>query len=255
MGGSLSDSVEATALLSVVAAGLGDPVAAGLAEYVQSNPGTESTQALELAAYAARGVERTRPGAVSFAYTVSGTRTVVALEPGEASTLSLTAEQRTGLSAEVIAGQVAVAVESRVVVEPATLKPHAALTLKRTVPANPVPADRFVVVELTATFAGGAPENFCYDVVELVPSGLAPLETGRGEPNDIGVIGPSSVVGQEVTFCATNDTRTGHKARMSYTARVVNEGTFTWEPAVMQLAGAPEALAVAAAGTTTIGSR
>ena len=253
MGGSLPASVEATALLSVVAAGLGDPVATGLAEYVQANPGTESTQALELAAYAAHGVERTRPGAVSFAYTVDGTRTVVALEPGEASTLSLTADQRTGLSAEVIAGQVAVAVESRVVVEPATLKPHSALTLRRTVPADPVPTDRFVVVELTATFAGGAPENGCYDVVELVPSGLAPLATGRGELDERGVIGPSSVVGQEVTFCAANDPRTGRTARMRYAARVVNEGTFTWEPAVMQLAGAPEALAVTPAGTTTIG--
>jgi hypothetical protein len=255
MGGSLSASVEATALLSVVAAGLGDPVAAGLAEYVQSNPGTESTQALELAAYAARGVERTRPGAVSFAYTVGGTRTVVALEPGEAATLSLTADQRAGLSTEVIAGQVAVAVESRVIVEPGTLKAHPALTLKRAVPPNPVPADGFVVVELTATFAAGALENGCYDVTELVPSGLAPLEIGRGEPDERGVIGPSSVVGQEVTFCATNDPRTGHTARMGYKARVVNEGTFTWEPAVMQLAGAPEALAVAPAGTTTIGSR
>ena len=76
-----------------------------------------------------------------------------------------------------------------------------------------------------------------------------------GEATETGVIGPSSVVGKEVTFCATNDPRTGHRARMSYTARVVNEGTFTWEPAVMQLAGAPEALAVAPAGTTTIGSR
>jgi hypothetical protein len=40
---------------------------------------------------------------------------------------------------------------------------------------------------------------------------------------------------------------------MRYSARVVNEGTFTWEPAIMQLAGAPEALAIAPAGATTIG--
>jgi hypothetical protein len=253
MGGSLPASLEATALLSVVAAGLGDPVAIGLAEYVQANPGRQSTQALELAAYAARGVERTPPGAVSFAYTVGGTRTVVALEPGEASTLSLTADQRNGLSAEAIAGQVAVAVEARVEVKPATLKPHAALTLKRTVPPDPVPTSGFVIVDLTATFAAGALENGCYDVVELVPSGLAPLEIGRGEIDERGVIGPSSVIGQEVTFCAANDPRTGRTARMRYAARVVNEGTFTWEPAVMQLAGAPEALAVTPAGTTTIG--
>jgi hypothetical protein len=146
-----------------------------------------------------------------------------------------------------------VAVESRVTVEPTTLKPHAALTLARTVPSSPLPADQIVVIELTATFADGAPENGCYDVVELVPSGLAPLAVGRGEPDEQGVLGPSSVVGQEVKFCAGNDPLTGQAARMRYSARVVNPGTFTWEPAIMQLAGAPELLAIAPAGTTTIG--
>ncbi|HEV8489588.1 MAG TPA: hypothetical protein VGQ58_07345, partial [Candidatus Limnocylindrales bacterium] len=75
----------------------------------------------------------------------------------------------------------------------------------------------------------------------------------RGEPNEEGVIGPSSVVGQEVRFCAGNDARSGHTARMRYTARVVNDGMFTWEPAVIQLAGAPEVMALTPAGTATIG--
>ncbi len=251
--GDLEATVEATALLGVVAAGLGDPVAAGLAEYVVSNPGHETTQALELAAYAARGLERTPAGSASFAYTVGGKRSVMTLEPGEAFSMALTADQRSGLSAEPISGQVAVAVQSRVTVEPSTLKPHAGLTLARAVPAT-LPADRVVVVDLTATFGPDAPENGCYDVVELVPSGLAPLAIGRGEPDESGVVGPSSVVGQEVTFCATNDARTGHTARMRYTARVVNPGTFTWEPAIMQLAGAPEMLALTPAASTTIGS-
>jgi hypothetical protein len=252
--GDLDATAEATGLLSVVAASLGDPIATNMAEYVAANPGHDTTQALELAAYAARGLERTPASAASFAYTVGGKRTVVPLEPGEAFTVSLTAQQRSGLSVEAVSGQVAVAVESRVVVEPGTLKPLAALTLTRAIPSS-VPADLVVVVNLTATFAASAPENGCYDVVEQVPSGLAPLEIGRGELDEQGVIGPSTVAGQQVTFCAPNDPLTGHTARMRYTARVVNEGTFTWEPAVMQLAGAPEALAVSPAGTTTIGSR
>jgi hypothetical protein len=247
-------TVEATALLSVVAAGLGDPVATGLAEYVVSNPGKETTQALELAAFAARGLERTPAGAASFAYTVGGKRSVVLLEPGKAFTLSLTADLRTGLAAEAISGQVAVAVQSRATVEPGTLQPHAALTLTRAIPAT-LPVDRVVVVDLTATFAQGAPENGCYDVVELVPSGLAPLAISWGGPaGGTNVIWPSSVIGQEVTFCAANDARAAHTSRMRYTARIVNAGTFTWEPAIMQLAGAPEALALTPAGTTTIGS-
>ncbi|MDQ2965271.1 MAG: hypothetical protein M3R57_05435, partial [Chloroflexota bacterium] len=252
--GDLDATAEASALLSVVAAGLGDPVATGLAEYVAANGSKETTHALELAAYAAGGLDRTPASAASFAYTVGGKRTVVPLEPGEAFTVSLTAEQRSGLSVEAISGQVSVAVESRVVVEPGTLKPLAALTLARAIPSS-LPSDRVVVVDLTATFAASAPENGCYDVVEQVPSGLAPLAIGRGEIDEQGVIGPSSVAGQQVTFCAPNDPLTGHSARMRYTARVVNEGTFAWEPAVMQLAGAPEALAFTPTGTATIGSR
>ncbi|HEV8490607.1 MAG TPA: Ig-like domain-containing protein, partial [Candidatus Limnocylindrales bacterium] len=222
--GSAEATLGATALLSVVAAGLGDPVAAGLAAYVVANPGKESIQALELAAYAARGLDRTPATAASFAYVVAGKRTVVRLEPGDTFSLSLTSDQRSGLSAEAISGQVAVGVEWREPVEPGALVPHAALSITRTVPAGALPSDRLVIVDLTAKFADGAPENGCYDVVELVPSGLAPLAIGRGEPNEEGVIGPSSVVGQEVRFCAGNDARSGHTARMRYTARVVNDG-------------------------------
>ena len=92
---------------------------------------------------------------------------------------------------------------------------------------------------LTATFAASAPEG-CYDVVELVPSGLAPLATGLGHRQRGGVTWPSSVVGQQVRFCAGNDRRTGPRSTLRYLARVVNAGTFTWEPAIMQLPQAPE---------------
>ena len=89
-------------------------------------------------------------------------------------------------------------------------------------------------------------------VVELVPSGLAPLSIGLGEMDEAGVTGPTSVVGQEVRFCAVNDVKTGHSARLQYRARVVNEGTFGWEPAVMQLPGAPELLAMTPTRTLVI---
>jgi hypothetical protein len=111
-------------------------------------------------------------------------------------------------------------------------------------------------VNLTATFAGGAPEG-CYTVTELVPSGLAPLAAGDGgdeEEDQPAVSWPTSVVGQEVRFCADNDAK-DHTAQLRYRARVINAGTFAWEPAVMQLAAAPDLLAVTPGGTVTIGGR
>jgi hypothetical protein len=93
-------------------------------------------------------------------------------------------------------------------------------------------------------------------VVEQVPSGLAPIAGWWGRSDDdADIFWPSSVVGQEVRFCAPNDVETGRTTRLRYLARVVNEGTFAWEPAVMQLAGAPELLAITPAGTALIGAR
>jgi hypothetical protein len=91
--------------------------------------------------------------------------------------------------------------------------------------------------------------------VELVPSGLAPLSVGLGETDDAGVVWPDSVVGQEVRFCAFNAEVTGHDVRLRYLARVVGEGTYAWEPAVMELPGHPELAAITPATTTTIGTR
>ncbi|MGZ8438133.1 MAG: alpha-2-macroglobulin family protein, partial [Candidatus Limnocylindrales bacterium] len=246
-------SGDPTALLAVVASGLGDPLATGLADYASSNPAPDTVNALELAAYATRSLERMPVAAASFAYAIDGRRSVVALEPGEAFTLSLTAEQARSLAVETTSGRVMAIVEARVPVAPSSLRPHPDLALTRTIPTGPLPTDRLVEVNLTATFAPGAPTG-CYDVTEFVPSGLAPLTGGQGGTDDRGITWPSSVVGQEVRFCVYNSADTGRTARLRYLARVVNEGTFSWEPAIMQLPSAPELLAISSSGTATIGT-
>ena len=251
VGSDLDATVDATSLMMILAASVGDPLAVGMADYITADPASATVHDLDLAAYASRVLERTPAATASFAYTVDGSRTVVSLGLGEAFSLPLTNEQRSTLRLEPISGNVGVTVEGRVVVAPATLDPHPDVTLTRALPGSPVVAGRIVVIDLTATFAAQAPTG-CYDVVELVPSGLAPLSIGLGEVDEAGVTGPTSVVGQEVRFCAVNDVKTGHSARLQYRARVVNEGTFGWEPAVMQLPGAPELLALTPARTLVI---
>ena len=248
-------TLEATSLLAVLAAELGDPLAIGLARFVIDNPSAESVHDLDLAAWAGHVVEHTPAAAASFAYKVDGVRTAVELKAGQAFSLTLTEAQRSTLRLEPGSGVVGVTVEGRVAVAPSTLTPHASLTLTRAEPTGTVSPDRIVVVDLTATFADGAAAG-CYDVTELVPSGLAPLvDDGSGgseDGADADIAWPTSVVGQEVRFCAANEARTGHTARLRYRARIVNEGSFTWEPAVMQLPDAPELIAVTPATTVTV---
>jgi len=252
VGTSLDDIRDATALLAFLAAGLGDPLAADMIDYVRTNPSREAPHALELAGAVRKVLERTPATAASFAYSVDGQRTIVRLEPGDAVTLRLTAAQRRTLEAEQITGQVGAAIAWREQVDVASLRPDPALSLTRTPPTGPLPADRLVTIDFGIDFAATALESGCYEIVEVAPSGLAPTMIGWSG-NDPNVVGPSSVSGQSVMFCATHDRRLGSTTKLRYVARIVNEGTFAWEPAVMQLSGVPEAIAVSKPSTVRVG--
>jgi hypothetical protein len=238
---------------------VGDPLAPSMMDYVRSQPSGETSLALELVTAAQAALERTTAVAASFAYTVDGERTEVRLEPGESETLVLTAAQRSGLKLEPIAGKTGLAASWREPTDPASLPTDVGLTLTRRIPTDPLPVDHLVTVDLHVAFGPSALEAPCYEVVEEVPSGLAPLPSW-----DVGtvnaVLRPASVVGQRVTFCVPNPVFKDaggaiREGTLRYRARVVNEGTFTWERAVLQLEGAADVGTTAQAGTVTIGTR
>jgi hypothetical protein len=247
-------TLEATSLLAMLAAGLGDPLALDMIEFVSANPTQESTHALELAGAVRIALERTPAATASFAWTVDGRRTVVRLDPGESTTLSLTAAQRATLRVERLSGEVGVAVAWRDLAEVDGLATDPALRLTRSFPDSPIPTDRLVTVELSAVFGSGALPSDCYEVVEQVPSGLAPVWTSPPARGYV-LVTPAEIAGQRVTFCVSTDTtaRGEPTAHLAYVARVVNEGAFAWEPAVMQLPGVSEAIAVTGGTTTRIG--
>jgi hypothetical protein len=258
---STADTYAATALLSVVAAGLGDPLADGMADFVEANQLVVVQADLELAAMASRAIERMPASSASLAYTVDGKRTVVDLGPGESRTIELTPQQRQGFAAERISGAVSVTVSWRTPVEPSSVKTSSDLSLARTVPSGVIPTGRLVTVDLKATFAAHAPTAGCYEVTELVPSGLAPLD-GLSEapreddsPGRSPIYWPASTSGQVVTFCIPNEGSRKNPVRMRYRARVVDAGTYVWEPAMIQLPGGPELVALTPSATGTIGVR
>ncbi len=255
VGTNFDDTVEATAGLALVAAGIGDPVAPSLAAYVDANPARDALHVLDQVGYIQRALARTPSAAASFAYTVDGHRSVVDLRPGQAFTIGLTASQREGLRLEPLSGQVSVASSWTAPVDVASLPVDPALKLIRTVqPTGTIPTDGLVVVDLTPTF-GSLAVHGCYQVVDLVPSGLAPVARTDGWVGDDGTIGPYSIVGQRVEFCASNDPTVTRVWKMRYLARIVTPGDYTWEPAVIQLPDAPEAAAVTPSVRVTIADR
>ena len=248
-------TANATGLAALLAAEIRDPAAEAFIAYLRDDPAAGGVNDLEVAGAVRAILERLPAAAARFAYTIDGRRTVVDLAPGETMTLSLTESQRAATRIEALEGRVAVIATWRAPVAPGSLGRSADLTLARSVPSSPIPTDREVAVELTATFRASAPQAGCYEVVETVPSGLAPLSGWFGTEPDGSWFPPSNVTGQNVTFCVPNDPRLGNVARMRYLARIVTPGSYAWEPAIMQLVGAPDLSAAAPAARIEIRDR
>jgi hypothetical protein len=117
------------------------------------------------------------------------------------------------------------------------------------------------VVDVTLTVdLGPAAIDGCYLVTENAPSGLAPIRDSRswrGGGRDEGStrsMQPWSIEGQRVSWCLWPDPKRPVK-RLGYEARVVNNGSYRWEPTLVQAIDAPELARLGPARTIIIGAR
>jgi hypothetical protein len=255
VGTTLDQTVAATSGLALVAAGIRDPIAISLAAYVDANPASDELHVLDQVGVIQRLLARTPAAAASFAWTVDGRRNVVDLAPGQAFTVALTAAQRATLRLEPLTGRVGMAASWSEPVDLATLTADPALALTRTVtPAGTIGPDALVVVELMPTFGTQAAPGG-YEVVDLVPSGLAPVARTDGWVGEDGTIGPYRIVGQEVDFSVGNDPHGIPTTKLRYLARIVTPGDYAWEPASIRLAAAPQDGAFTSPTRVTVADR
>ncbi len=263
VGGSLDETIEATSLVALVAAQLGEPFAPELEAYVDANAAADDLYNLQQVAFVTRMLDRTPSTAARFAYTLNGKRTVVDLEPGQSSWLVLLGDQRNGLSFEPLTGSVSVATTWQVARDVSTIERDPELAITRTVlPAGDLPSTGFVEVRLSATF-GSQVVSGCYLVTDLVPSGMAPVtrlqvpagEDPAGDPGRFET--PWEIEAQRVSFCvdpakSKEPTVTTRSVEMRYFARIVSPGEYVWEPAVIQSTAATESITFTSVRRITI---
>lgn len=240
-GTSTPESAEVTASMLLLAAELRDPVAADIARYLLDNPSSEYLAVLEQVGFVRSAIEWLPRAEARFAWTVDGERHEETIERGRPFTVRLTPDQRRSFVLERLDGDVMVASSWAREARAADLPDDPSVSIRRTVsPADHAPADDFVRVTLDVSFSTGAPAG-CYQVTDLLPSGLAPVVAPMGQWWDGGggpqVIGPYAVEGQSVSWCV--DPGMTKPIRLGYSARVVTPGTYTWEPAVIQSVAAP----------------
>jgi hypothetical protein len=241
-----------TALLSVVAAGIGDPVADALFAYVDANPPKTDLVVLERVGYIRRMLPHTPAAAAGFAWTVDGERHVVDLGPGESATLVLTAAQRSAVGLEPLSGQLSVSASWLAPLTVAGVAPSADVALTRSVtPAGGIKPGTIVDVTLSPKLHSTLKE--CWEVSDYVPSGLVPVawgDPGAGVELGPNEFTPDLIDGQRVVFGQCSPVSDG--IRLRYRARTVTSGDYAWEPALVQRASDLEIVAIVPATRATI---
>ena len=162
--------------------------------------------------------------------------------------ISLTPAQLGAAVLTPVSGTVLVTSRWEGVLDAASLRPDDITTFTRTVgPSGTIPLDGIVTIEFTVRLGTDA-DGGCWQVTDLLPSGLAPVSGGprnggedeeESDPSASGIDGPWRVSGQRVDFCVSPDPK--HPVhRLRYVARVVTPGTYRWESPVIQSSIVPE---------------
>jgi uncharacterized protein YfaS (alpha-2-macroglobulin family) len=265
VGADQNDIIEATSLMSVLAVGIDDSAADAYFRYLQQNRPTETPNYIEQLQYLKVALDRSGANGVTFTYSLDGKKNNVSLVPGTSHSLVLTPQQLAGLRVESVNGALSATTLYLTPRQPQTPAPD--LTVRRSYtlvgrssPAGaPIPQDALVEVALDVSFGLQAAGD-CYQVTDLLPSGLKPVTrpsfvqatggtTPSGPPNNRPVvIRPNLIDGQRVTFCVS---RTG-PSRFTYYARVAGTGVFSWEPALINARATPSVAALSQASTVEI---
>jgi hypothetical protein len=226
------DILEATSLAAILAAGLGDMRAPQLFDYTAENYTEDILVELEQISYLAKALPRLSSAPVRFAYTIDGERTEVALRRGESRTVQLTPEQLASLRLEPIEGAAGVASFYTGPIDPASVDVDPDVTVTRRYGTDPAALHEGELVQiiLSAEFGPQALDG-CYQLTDLLPSGLRPVVRPYAWGLSPGSNYPYRIDGQRVSFCVS-DAPSNQGA--TYWARVVSTGEYTAEPALIQ---------------------
>jgi len=235
------DILEATSLAAILGGGLGDEMAPRLFEYTRISYTTDILIQLEQISYLASALPRLPAEPVRFAYQRDGKRREAKLERGGSLAMSLTAKQLQELQPEPLAGNVGVASFYLAPFEPeeAVTDPDVSISRRFELADEPgnVYNDDSVVRIVIDWKLGAQALDGCYQVTDILPSGLKPItrlaawgNAGGGAIGRYGV-SPYQVEGQRVSFCVG---KSPWQRPIVYYARVIGKGKYTGEPAIIQ---------------------
>ncbi|HCQ31256.1 TPA: hypothetical protein DIU27_02650 [Candidatus Collierbacteria bacterium] len=244
----------ASSLTAALSSILGESEADSLLAYTLVNSGKDILLVSPQLMAILFQIENTNPQPVSFSYTLNGKKISKKLEKGEVFKLELTPTDLPGISFSDLVGNVGLASTFTIPLDPKTALTSSSVQLGRSYSVRGAITNNFstsdlVKISLPVVYAAISQDG-CYQVSDLLPSGLRPITSvysfGLDSTN---TWYPYEINGQKVSFCVGSGNKNN---TINYYARVISAGDFRAESALIQSLIAPSVFNLSPAGSVSI---
>ncbi|MGD0205511.1 MAG: alpha-2-macroglobulin family protein, partial [Dehalococcoidia bacterium] len=187
VGSDQDDILETTSLAAILGASLADNWAPLLFDYTTTNYTKDTLIYLEQISFLVKALPNLSSAPVRFAYTLQGQRTEQKLERGSSLALLLTPEELRDLNLDALEGTLGIATSFLAPFDPSSVQPDPAVSITRSYAGQSggsATIEEGELVRITIAYKLGPQAlDGCYQVSDLLPSGLKPI----ARPYDWGI--------------------------------------------------------------------
>ena len=253
--GSDKDSqLQATALMAALASMLGEPETDSLLGYTLANNGKDILMVSSQLLTISHQIQNIKPQPVSFAYTLNGKKEAKTLVKGQVFKLELSPKELSQISFSDLKGDIGLSSTFTTVLDPKIANVSQSVKLGRTYSVRGAITNTFssadlVRVSLPVTYAA-ITQDGCYQVSDLLPSGLRPITSVYSFGLDTGNVWyPYEINGQKISFCIGKENKSD---TINYYARVISSGDFRAESALIQSLISPSVFNLSPSGSVSV---
>lgn len=231
--GTRDETIEATALCSLIAMKTDAPEKIKLFNYIKSNSTTELLVNLERLIFVTNYISYADSEA-SFAYELDGSKRQIDLLNGSQYSLTLTPEKLSAIKFSDVKGKVIVSSSYIAPVSEIKASQDNIVSLSRAYSIDGNISTSFnrsdtIRITLTPSFGENAPDGY-YEITDILPAGLRYVYNQSGLQNAY----PDEVTGQKVVFGYYYSKKYYKAENIVYYARAASPGTFTADNAAIR---------------------
>jgi len=231
--GTRDESIDSTALCTIIALRINTPEKMKLYNYIKSNSTSELLVNLERMIFVTNYIKEASLDS-SFIYELDGIRKKIDLPKGSAYSLILTPDKLQKLKFYDVQGKVIAAVTYVAPVREAIASKDSLVSITREYSGGSGSGNTFkrsdtIKITITPKFSEAAPDGY-YEITDILPAGFRFERSG----SSVDIIHPDEITGQKIVFGFYYNKKRADVKKVEYYARAVSPGSYTADNAAIR---------------------